>query len=446
MEQHERPKIVIVGAGFGGLDAARTLAKHPLDVLIIDRHNFHTFTPLLYQVATCALDPSEIAYPVRTIFRGKDNVRFLLGELEAIDYQTQQVAVKTNGRMHQEPYDYLIVAAGSITSFFGMDKLEKVAFGLKSLSEGVVLRNHILKLFERAAWTDDPQQRDAMMTIVVVGGGPTGLETAGALYELYNYVLDREYPRLKHINTHVILVEATDRILAPYPEHLQKAARRQLESLGVEVILGNPLADAASDHIRLKDGRIIPTYTLVWAAGVKASPVAGMLDVPLSRAGRIPVKPTLAVIGRERIYAVGDIAYLEDRAGQPYPMVIQVAKQQAKLAAKNILRQLRGESQESFEYYDLGIMATIGRSRAVAWIFNRVPLSGFIAWVAWLGLHLVWLLGFRNRLNVLVNWFWNYLTYDRSVRIILEHRPHEPDLEEELLAEAQATTSSNLPG
>ncbi len=444
MRQQERPRIVIVGAGFGGLDAARILAKLPLDVLLIDRHNFHTFTPLLYQVATCALDPSEIAYPVRTIFRGKDNVRFLLGELEAIDYETRQVTINANGQMRQERYDYLIVAAGSITSFFGMDQLEKIAFGLKSLSEAVVLRNHILKLFERAAWTDDPQQRDAMMTLVVVGGGPTGLETAGALYELYNYVLDEEYPRLKNIKARVILVEATDRILTPYPDGLQKAARKQLESLGVEVILGNPVADAASDHVRLKDGRIIPSYTLVWAAGVKASPVAEMLGVALSKGGRIPVKATLEVIGRERIYAVGDIAYLEDKAGQPYPMVIQVAKQQAKLAAKNILRQLRGEVQVPFEYYDLGIMATIGRSRAVAWIFNRVALSGFIAWIAWLGLHLIWLLGFRNRLTVLVNWFWNYLTYDRSVRIILEHRPHEPDLEEALLAESEANAASSV--
>lgn len=448
MKQQERPKIVIVGAGFGGLDAARALARRPLDVLLIDRHNFHTFTPLLYQVATCALDPSEIAYPVRTIFRGKENVRFLLGEVEAIDHKTQQVTVNTNGKIRQEGYDYLIVAAGSVTSFFGMDKLEKIAFGLKSLSEAVVLRNHILKLFERTAWTDDPALRDAMMTLVVVGGGPTGLETAGALYELYNYVLDEEYPYLKHINARVILVEATDRILAPYPDHLQQAARKQLESLGVEVILGNPVADAASDHIRLRDGRIIPTYTLVWAAGVKASPVAEMLGVSLSKVARVPVKPTLEVIGRERIYAVGDIAYLEDEKGQPYPMVIQVAKQQARLAAKNILRQLQGKAQESFKYYDLGIMATIGRSRAVAWIFNRVAPSGFIAWIAWLGLHLLWLLGFRNRLNVLVNWFWNYLTYDRSVRIILEHRPHEPDLEEQLLAESQASadsTTSSVP-
>jgi NADH dehydrogenase len=432
MSSPGRPKVIIIGAGFGGLDAARRLVKQPVDVLLIDRNNFHTFTPLLYQVATCALDPSEIAYPVRSIFRGPDNLRFLLGEVEAIDYPNRQVIVKTSDQIRHEPYDYLIVAAGSITSYFGMDQVERVAFGLKSLSEAVVLRNHILKLFERAAWTDDPAQRDALLTLVVVGGGPTGLETAGALYELYNYVLDAEYPRLAHVNARVILVEATDRILAPYPDQLQAAARKQLESLGVEVILGNPVANAASDHVTLKDGRVIFTHTLVWAAGVKASPVAAMLDVPLSRAGRVPVAPTLEVIGREQVYAVGDIAYLEDERGQPYPLVIPVAKQQSKQAARNILRRLGGETQQPFKYYDRGIMATIGRSRAVAWIFNRISISGYLAWIAWLGLHLVWLLGFRNRLNVLVNWVWNYLTYDRSVRIILEHRPHEDNLEETL--------------
>ncbi len=409
MAQQKQPKIIILGAGFGGLDAARSLADSPVDVLLVDRNNFHTFTPLLYQVATCGLDPSEIAYPVRTIFRGKRNVGFMLGEVEAVDYENRHISIRTHGKMRQETYDCLIVATGSITTFFGLDKLEHIAFGLKSLSEAVVLRNHILKLLERVVWVEDTIRREAMMTLVVVGGGPTGLETAGALYELYNYILDEEYQHLKHLNARVILVEATNRILAPYPDKLQEAARKQLESLGVEVILGNPVADAAADYIRLKEGREIRTHTIVWAAGVKASPLAELLGVVLSKAGRIPVHPTLEVIGRERIYAVGDVAYLEDDKGQPYPMVIPVAKQQGQLAAENIRRQLRGESLEVFKYYDRGIMATIGRSRAVAYLFNRVPLSGFLAWLAWLGLHLIWLLGFRNRLNVFVNWMWNYL-------------------------------------
>jgi NADH:ubiquinone reductase (H+-translocating) len=421
------PKVVIIGAGFGGLDAARELANKQVDVLLIDRNNFHTFTPLLYQVATSALDPSEVAYPVRSIFRNNSNVRFMLGEVEAIDYAAKQITVRTNYVARQESYDYLIVAAGSITSYFGMDHVEEYAFGLKSLSEAVVLRNHILKLFERAAWTEDEDYRDALLTIVVVGGGPTGLETSGALHELYNYVLDNEYPGLRDSNAHVILVEATDRLLLPFPEKLQKSARKQLESLGVKVIVGNPIVEVTPDHIRLKDGTVIPTYTLVWAAGVKATSVASMLDVPLGRAGRVPANPTLEVPDREHIYVIGDIAYLENDSGQPYAMLIPVAKQQGRLAAKNILRVLEELPQQSFRYRERGIMATIGRSRAVAWIFNRVQLQGYLAWIAWLGLHLLWLLGFRNRLNVLINWVWNYLTYDRSVRIILEHQPHRAD-------------------
>jgi NADH dehydrogenase len=439
MAEGHTPRVIIIGAGFGGLDAARALAGTSVDVLLIDRHNFHTFTPLLYQVATCALDPSEIAYPIRTIFRRNTNIRFLLGEVERINYESRHVTVAANGSLHQEPYDYLIIAAGSVTNFFGQDTIERVAFGLKGLGEAVVLRNHILKLLERSNWTGDPAERQAMLTFVVVGGGPTGLETAGALYELYNYVLDEEYPHIADLSARVVLVEATVHILASYPERLQSAARTQLESLGVEVILGNPIVDASGDQIRLKDGRILPTYTVVWSAGVRASPVAEMLDVPLSRSGRVPVTRSLEVVGREKIYAVGDIAYLEDEHKQPFPMVIPVAKQQGKLASMNILRQLREEAPVPFKYYDRGLMATIGRRRAVAWIYNRIQLAGFLAWIAWLGLHLLWLLGFRNRLNVLVNWVWNYLTYDRSVRIILEHRPR--DETENTVAVPGSTTS-----
>ncbi len=427
MSNPNRPKVVIIGAGFGGLDAARALANKPVDVLLIDRNNFHTFTPLLYQVATSGLDPSEIAYPVRSIFRDRDNVRFLMGEVVDIDHEGKRVAVRANGTRHAEPYGHLIVAAGSVTHHFDNDGIAAHAFDLKDLADSVVLRNHILKLFERAAWSDDPAYVEALTTLVVVGGGATGLEMAGALYELKRHVLQKEYAGLRDIETRVILVEATDWLLAPYPEKLQKAALRQLDSLGVEVILGNPVVEAGEGYVRLQDGQVIPTYTLIWAAGVKASPAALMLDVDLARGGRVPVHPTMEVIGREDIYAVGDMAYLEDPKGQPYPMLIPVAKQQGALAAKNILRRIEGKPQEAFRYRDRGIMATIGRNRAVAWIFYKVQLTGFIAWVAWLGLHLITLMGFRNRLNVFVNWVWNYLTYDRSVRIILEHQPHTAD-------------------
>lgn len=411
------PRVIIIGAGFGGLYAARTFAGKNVSVLLIDRHNYHTFTPLLYQVATCGLDPSEIAYPVRQIFYDQPNINFLMGEVTAIDSDSRLVTIQSGGKTLQESYDYLIVAAGSVTNYFGSDNLAKSTFELKKLSDAVLLRNHILKLFERAAWTEDEAQREALTTLVVIGGGPTGLETAGALHELYNDVLRKEYRQGK---ASVILIEAVDRLLVPFPEPLQKSALEQLTSLGVEVILSSPVESAGEDYVRLKDGRMIPTHTVIWSAGVKASPIAAMLGVELQRGGRIPVKPTLEMVERERIYVVGDMAYLEDAQNHPYPMLIPVAKQQGKRAAENILSLANGQAQEAFVYYDRGIMATIGRSRAVAWIYNRVALRGYIAWLAWLFLHLVWLLGFRNRLNVLVNWVWNYWTFDRSVRLILE--------------------------
>jgi NADH:ubiquinone reductase (H+-translocating) len=437
-----RAKVLIIGAGFGGLYAAQTLVNKNVDVLVIDRHNFHTFTPLLYQVATCGLDPSEIAYPVRGIFHDTSNVRFLMGDVKHIDAGNKQITVHSNGSRYQESYDYLLISAGSVTNYFGKEDLSNYAFGLKDLNDAIVLRNHILTMFEQAAWTKDANHREALTTLVVVGGGPTGLETAGALYELYNDVLQKEFPQLKDTRAKVILIEATDRLLTPYPQKLREAALKQLTSLGVEVFLNQAVEETTPDHIRLKNDQIIPTHTLIWAAGVKASPIAEMLDVPLQRMGRVPVKPTMQVIGHEDIFVVGDMAYMEDEKGQPYPMVIQVAKQEAILASKNILRLREGHSLEEFKYHDLGIMATIGRSRAVAWLYNRIPLTGFIAWLAWLGLHLIWLLGFRNQLNVLVNWIWNYITYDRSVRLILNLPEGPPPSQAETIGEPGPSTAT----
>lgn len=420
MSTQDRPRVIIIGAGFGGIYAARSFAKQDVDVLVIDRNNYHTFTPLLYQVATCGLEAEEIAYPVRGLFRKHKNIEFMLGTVENIDKANQTVAVRTNGHVRHEQYDYLIVAGGSQTNYFGMDGAEKYGFSLKDLQEAVKLRNHILRLYEKAAWNDNPAEREAMTTMVVIGGGPTGLETAGALYELYTHVLRREYDFLESINTRVVLIEMTDRLLRPYPEKLQEAALRQLEDIGVEVILNNAVSDVSADEVRLQDGRVIPTRTLVWAAGVKgSSPLGRMLDVELARGGRVPVKPTMEVIGHENVYVIGDMAYLEDDKGQPYPMLIPVAKQQGILAAKNILNRIHDKAEQTFRYVDRGIMATIGRSRAVAWIFYRIQLTGFAAWFAWLFLHLVMLAGFRNRFNVLINWMYNYYTYDRSARVIL---------------------------
>lgn len=414
---NSRPRVIIVGAGFGGLYAAQELKGKAVDALLIDRHNYHTFTPLLYQVATAGLEAEEIAYPVRGIFRSASNIAFLMGEVVDIDRLSKTVFVRTNGIVREERYDTLIVAGGSVTNYFGSHDIGRHSVELKTLDDAVSLRNHILHLFERAAWAEDENYRRELTTMVVVGGGPTGIETVGALRELYEHVLRKEFASL---SPRIILIEAMDRLLAPFPERLQRAALEQLESLGVEVILDNAVAEAADDHITLSNGDIIPTHTLIWSAGVKASPLAEMLDVPLHKSGRVLIKPSLETTADEDVYVVGDMAYLEDEFGKPYPMLIPVAKQQGILAARNILRRKKGWQPEAFEYNDRGIMATIGRNRAVAWIFNRVQLTGYLAWLAWLGLHLITLMGFRNRLNVLINWVWNYFTYDRSVRIIFE--------------------------
>jgi len=432
-----RPRVVIIGAGFGGLYAARALKGKNVDVLLIDRQNYHLFTPLLYQVATCGLEPEEIAYPVRGIFRGAANTNFLMGEVVGIDVAAHSVDVRTNGHSRAIPYDYLIVAAGSVTNYFGNQAVEQHGFGLKDLNEAVSLRNHILTRFERAAWSDDPAERQKLTTMVVIGGGPTGLETAGAMRELFYRVLRKEYPFLRQMEARVVLVEALDRLLMPFPEALQASALEQARALGIEVILNNPISDATDDEVRLKDGTTIPTQTLVWAAGVKASPLTTMLGVELTK-GRVPIKPTTEVFGLDRVYVIGDMAYLEDEHGQPYPMLIPVAQQQGTLAARNILRRERVEAEKPFSYFDRGIMATIGRSRAVAYIFNKLPLSGYLAWVSWLVLHLLVLMGFRNRINVLVNWVWEYWTYDRSVRIILRHDQNRPTGEEPLSLDERA--------
>lgn len=406
-----RPKVVIIGAGFGGLFTARQLARTNVDVLMVDRNNYHTFSPLIYQVATCGLDIEDVAYPVRKIFARSRNIKFMLGEVIDIRPHESQIEVRTNGRTLDIDYDYLIMAAGSVTNYFGNAEIEENALPLKTIEDSVRIRNHILRLFEKADWMEDEVVLRAMTTMVVVGGGPTGLETAGAMLELYDNVLRHEYPRLRDMPPRVILVEATDTLLRPYPESLQQSALAQIEAMGVEVLLGKMVKSYDGYRVQLSDGSLIDTRTLVWATGVKGSPLAGKLSGDLARGGRIPVEPTMRVKGIDNVYALGDIAYLEDPDGNPYPQLIPVAQQQAKLAAKNILRRTTGVSEKHFTYFDKGTMATIGRRRAVAWVFNRVPVSGFIAWLAWLGLHLITLIGFRNQLNVFVNWVWNYIRF-----------------------------------
>jgi NADH:ubiquinone reductase (H+-translocating) len=417
-----KKRVIIIGAGFAGLKAAQALAKKPVEVILIDRNNYHTFTPLLYQVATSGLDPSAVAYPVRTIFAQNPNVRFLMGEVTAIDTEKQSITVQTNSNgIREEAYDTLFVAAGSKVNFFGNESVAKNSFPLRDLDDALSIRNHVLRLFEKAAWTDDKARREALMTIVVVGGGPTGLETAGALYELYNGVLDKDYDKDDNMQARVVLVEAADKLLLPYPPKLQESAKKQLEAIGVEVRLNTMVEDVGTDYVKLRDGESIKTNTVIWSTGVIGSPIARMLAVELDKAGRIPVKDTLEVIGLKNVFAAGDIAYLiQPETNQPYPGLILIAQQEAEVVAKNILHGLKGETYETFRYYDRGIMATIGRTRAVAWLFNKIQLSGFLAWMTWLGFHLIVLMGMRNRVQVFINWVWDYLFYDSSVRIIVE--------------------------
>lgn len=417
-----KKRVIIIGAGFAGLKAARDLSKKAVEVILIDRNNYHTFTPLLYQVATSGLDPSAVAYPVRSIFADSPNVRFLMGEVTNIDTEKQAVTVQTNSNgVREEAYDFLFVAAGSKVNYFGNEGVAKNSFPLRDLDDALSIRNHVLRLFEKAAWTDDKAKRDALMTIVVVGGGPTGLETAGALYELYNGVLDKDYDKDDRMNARVILVEASDKVLLPYPEKLQEAAKNQLEAIGIDVKLKTMVEEVGADYVKLSSGENIKTHTVVWSTGVVGSPIARMLGVELDKAGRIPVTDTLEVIGLKNVFAAGDIAYLiQPETNQPYPGLILVAQQEAAVVAKNILHALNGEAFEHFRYFDRGIMATIGRTRAVAWLFNKIQLSGFLAWMTWLGFHLIVLMGMRNRVQVFINWVWNYVFYDSSVRIIVE--------------------------
>lgn len=429
MQTTPRKRIVIIGAGFAGIRVAQRLAKEAVDIVLIDRNNYHTFTPLLYQVATCALDPSAVSYPVREIFEGQKNVRFLLGTVTEINHEEQLVMVQAEGNGSREiAYDFLFVAAGSETNYFGNEQTERNSFGLRDMDDALQLRHHVLRLFEIAAWTQDDEKRTELMTFVVVGGGPTGLETAGSLHELYNRIVDEQYDKDDNMAARVILLEAMDNLLLPYPDSLQESAEKQLDSLGVEVKTGAFVEEVAEDHVRLKNGEVIPTHTVVWATGIRGASLVQELDVELAKGGKLPVHPTMQVIGHENIYAAGDISYLQQPdSDQPYPALIPVAQQQANYVAKNILYQIKGEALEEFSYFDRGIMATIGRSRAVAYVFNRVPLTGFIAWIAWLGLHLITLMGMRNRFQVFLNWVGEYIFYDRSVQLILDKAPAETD-------------------
>jgi NADH dehydrogenase len=407
------PHVVIVGAGFGGLEAARKLAKAPVRVTLIDRNNYHLFQPLLYQVAIAGLSPAQIAHPVRAILRRQRNLRFLMGEVTSVDFAAHKVTLDHTALA----YDYLILAAGGRTNFFGLERVEQQGLPLKDIDDAVTIRNHLLSKFEEANREPDPEACRALLTFVIVGGGPTGVETAGALSELIHLVLRKDYPNLDLALVRVILLEASDHLMGNYPRDLQAATLRQLRRKRVEIRLNAALSDYDGRQVKLADGTLIPTRTLIWTAGVRAAGLIHRLDVPRAQAGRVPVEPDLQLPGQPRVYVIGDAAYLEDERGQPLPMLATVALQQAQAAAHNLQRALRSQPSQPFRYKDPGLLATIGRDAAVAQLWG-LTFSGFPAWLIWVGLHIFRIIGFRNRLLVLINWAWDYFFYDSGVRLI----------------------------
>ncbi len=412
-----RPAVVIVGAGFGGLRAASSLRRAPVDVTIVDRHNYHTFVPLLYQVATAGLEPEEIAQPIRRIIGGTSNIRFRLGNVTGTDLERRRIMVDDS----ELEYDYLVLSAGSVTNYFDLDAAEQTVSALRELDDAEGLRDRVLHAFEAASIETDPERRQQLMTIIVVGGGPTGVELAGALAELRTHVLPRDYPDLNPSSARILLLEATDRILPGMPVRLQARAQTQLRRLGVELRLGASVVDAGTEGVTLRSDERIPAGAVVWVAGMRASPLAEAVPTAKGAGGRLVVTETLQLPGRPEVYAIGDMAHVGGPDAVPHPMMAPVAIQQGDLVAENILRQLADRPAKRFVYKDRGVMATIGRNNAVAHVYG-LQLSGLVAWIMWLTVHLVWLIGFRNRLLVLVNWAWNYFTYDRAVRLIRRRR------------------------
>ncbi len=407
-----KKRIAIVGMGFGGIRAARILAGKGHEVTLVDRNNYHLFQPLLYQVATAALEQESIAQPIRAMARNWPGTRFFLAEVCGFDFAARQIRT-ASGNI---PYDYLIVGAGSVTNFFGLESVARHAFDLKALADAEILRNHILTSFERALSEPDPARKRALMTFVIVGGGPTGVEFAGALIELVHFVLAKDYPDLGTHATRVVLVEASDRLLSSMPEKQSTYTLKKLRSMSVEVLLNARVVDAGPERVILHDGVVVPSHTLFWSAGVKAAPIADALNTAQKTAGRIPVEPDLTLAGHPEVFVIGDMAYLEQN-GSALPMVAPVAMQMGIYAGKAILAKEAGRSLPPFRYKDKGSMATIGRSAAVANAFG-MTFRGYLAWLVWLLLHLYYLIGFRNRIVVMLNWVWYYWFHERQVRLI----------------------------
>jgi NADH dehydrogenase len=407
------PHVVIVGAGFGGLSAAKALAKTPVRVTLIDRRNHHLFQPLLYQVATAGLSPNQIATPIRTVTRGDQRTEVLLGEVEGVDRATRQV--KLDERTID--YDYLVLATGARHSYFGHDEWAGFAPGLKTLEDATELRKRILLAFERAELERDPGERARLLTFVVIGAGATGIEMAGSIAELARHALAKDFRNINPECSRVVLVEGGPRILPVFPEALSAHARQTLEGLGVEILLNAMVTDCGEFGVSLGQQRI-EARTIIWAAGVAASPVAKWLSIKGDRAGRVPVKADLSIEGDPRVFVIGDCASAMGANGKPLPGLAPVAKQQGAYVAALIKRAVGGKpAPADFDYKDFGAMATVGRKSAIA-DFGVFRLHGFIGWLAWSVVHIYFLIGFRNRLAVAIDWAWSYLTYERGSRLI----------------------------
>lgn len=412
-----KAKVVIVGAGFGGLSAARELGDSTCSVTLIDRNNYHLFQPLLYQVATAALSPAEIAMPVRSVLRNKKNVEVLMAEVTGIDAVKKVVRLASG---HAEPFDFLIVATGARHGYFGHDEWEQFAPGLKSIEDATRMRSKILSAFEKAETEQDSAKRASLMTFVIVGGGPTGAELAGAIAELARSTLRSDFRRIDPKEARVLLVEAGPRILNAFPEHLARRAKAALTDLGVEVRELARVENISADGVHIKNSHgseFLPSKTVLWAAGVLPTPVASWLQAEKDAVGRVLVNPDLTVPNHESIFVIGDVANVKDEAGKPLPGVAPVALQQGHYVAHAIQRKLSGRKILPFRYRDKGNLATIGRSFAIA-DFGTFKISGLVAWLLWCVVHILYLVGFKNRVLVTIQWLWAYFTFQRGTRII----------------------------
>lgn len=433
----DQPHVVIVGGGFAGLHAAKSFKEKPVRVTLIDQKNHHLFQPLLYQVATAALSATDIASPIRSILRRQKNARVLLAEVTSIDLARREVILEDT----RISYDYLILAAGARHSYFGHDEWEAFAPGLKNLDDALRIRRRILMAFEAAERETDQAERERLLTFVIVGAGPTGVELAGAIAELSHFTLARDFADIDPADAQIYLLEALPRILPMFQEKLAARAVRDLTQLGVSVRTGAMVSKIEPGVVHLGDEEI-KAATILWAAGVAASPLARSLDVPLDRAGRVLVQPDLSIPGHPEVIVAGDLASLMDANGKPLPGVAPVAMQEGDFAAANIMHRIAGEPTQPFTYKDKGNMATIGRNSAIAQI-GKIRLTGFVAWIAWLFIHIMNLIGYRNRAQVMFQWMWAYGTHQRGARLITEHPPRlkapHPDTEDPTSTELART-------